>query len=74
MTAKLEVRYRAPTPIEQPLTLRAWVDRTSGRKVFVLAEVTVAGRVTAEAAGLFLKLTAANVAQIFPANRIPSEM
>jgi acyl-coenzyme A thioesterase PaaI-like protein len=70
MTVSLEVRYRAPTPLEQPLTVRARLDRAEGRKLFVAAEVTVGGRVTADAQGVFVQLTAANVARIFPANRV----
>lgn len=70
MTVSLEVGYRAPTPLEQPLAVRAWLDRSEGRKLFVAAEIAVAGRVTAEAQGVFVQLTAANVAQIFPAGRV----
>jgi acyl-coenzyme A thioesterase PaaI-like protein len=73
MTVSLEVRYRAPTPLGLPLTVSAIVDRSEGRRVFVTGRVELDGRVTVEASGVFLKLTAANVAQIFPADRIPSE-
>lgn len=73
MTVSLEVRYRAPTPLEVPLHVAAWVDRIDGRKVFVGAEVTADGGRTATATGVFLRLTAENVAQIFPADRIPAE-
>jgi len=41
--------------------------------VYVTAEVATGERVTAEASGVFLTLTAENVAQIFPADRIPAE-
>jgi acyl-coenzyme A thioesterase PaaI-like protein len=74
MTVSLEVRYRAPTPLGVPLTVRARVDRTQGRRVFVTADVRTGDVVTAEASGVFLTLTAENVAQIFPANRIGAEM
>ncbi len=73
MTVSLELRYRAPTPLGRPLTVSATVDRSEGRRVFVTGRVELAGRATVEASGVFLKLTAENVAQIFPANRIPSE-
>ena len=73
MTVSLEVRYRAPTPLGIPLGVSARVDRTQGRRVFVTAEVRADGRLTAEASGVFLTLTAENVAQIFPADRIPAE-
>lgn len=71
MTVALEVRYRAPTPLDVPLAVSARVLRTDGRKVFTTAQVVVDGRVSAEAEGVFLKLTAANVARIFPAERVP---
>jgi acyl-coenzyme A thioesterase PaaI-like protein len=71
MTVSLEVRYRAPTPLEQPLAVSAWVDRVDGRKLFVAGQITVGGRVTAQAQGVFVQLTEANVAQIFPSGRVP---
>lgn len=71
MTVSLDVRYLAPTPLEVPLTVTAKVERTEGRSVFVTAQALVAGTVTAQAAGVFRKLTAANVARIFPAGRVP---
>jgi acyl-coenzyme A thioesterase PaaI-like protein len=74
MTVSLEVRYWAPTPLDVPLTVAASVERIEGRRVFVTARLTADGRATAEATGIFLQLTAENVAQIFPANRIPAEM
>lgn len=71
MTVSLEVRYRAPTPLDAPLAVRAGLERMEGRKLFVAASVSVGGRLTAEAHGVFIQLTAANVAQIFPAGRVP---
>lgn len=71
MTVSLEVRYRAPTPLLVPLTVTAGLDRVEGRKLFVAAQVTAGGRTTAEAQGVFVQLTEANVARIFPAGRIP---
>ena len=71
MTVSLEITYRAPTPLLVPLTVDARVERTDGRKLFVSARVSAEGRLTAEATGVFVALTAANVAQIFPADRIP---
>ena len=73
MTVSLEVRYRAPTPLGLPITVSATVERTEGRRVFVSGRVELDGRTTVEAGGVFLKLTAENVARIFPADRIPSE-
>ena len=73
MTVSLAVRYRAPTPLDTPLTVSAGLDRVEGRKLFVAARVTVGGRVSAEAQGVFIQLTAANVAQIFPPGRVPTD-
>ena len=73
MTVSLEVRYRAPTQLETPLRVAAWVDRVEGRKVFVGAEVRAADEVTASATGVFLRLTRENVERIFPADRIPAD-
>jgi acyl-coenzyme A thioesterase PaaI-like protein len=72
MTVSLTVRYRAPTPLDTPLTVSAGLDRVDGRKLFVAARVSVGGRISAEAQGVFIQLTAANVAQIFPAGRVPA--
>lgn len=46
VTAKLDVGFRAPTPLGPPLTLRAWPVQVGERKVVVEAEVLVAGTVT----------------------------
>ena len=40
-----------------PLTLTARVERVSGRKVHIAAELTVDGAVTVEGSALFIKLT-----------------
>lgn len=71
MTVSLEVRYRAPTPLDVPLHVSARVERREGRKIFVTARATVAGTVTAEAEGVFVGLSADNVARIFPPGRVP---
>jgi acyl-coenzyme A thioesterase PaaI-like protein len=71
MTVSLEVRYLAPTPLEVPLAVSARLDRAAGRRLFVTARAAVGGRVSAEADGLFLQLTEDNLAQLFPADRLP---
>jgi acyl-coenzyme A thioesterase PaaI-like protein len=73
MTVSLEVRYRAPTPLGDPLHVSAHLERQDGRKLFVRASVTVDGAVTAEATAIFVQLTRDNVAQIFPADRVPRD-
>lgn len=39
VTAKLELRYRKPVPVEQPLHLRGWLERDRGRMVTAAAEL-----------------------------------
>lgn len=53
VTAKLEVRYRKPTPTETPLTAVGWVVSRRRRSAEVAGEIRLAdGTVTAEAAGV----------------------
>jgi acyl-coenzyme A thioesterase PaaI-like protein len=55
MTAKLELGYRRPTPLHQPLVARAWIERVDGRKTTIRGEIARAdGRVCVEASGLFI--------------------
>lgn len=54
MTGTLTVRYREPTPIGTPVDLEGWVLRVEGRKVFTRGEMRHAGRLTAEADGIFI--------------------
>jgi acyl-coenzyme A thioesterase PaaI-like protein len=56
MTGTLVIRYRRPTPIQQPIAMRAWIDRTEGRKVFARGEMRHEGEVTAEAEGVFVRV------------------
>ena len=56
-TGFLHVDYRKVTPIDTPLTMRGWVDRTEGRKAFVNAELRDPdGNLLAEANGLMIRL------------------
>jgi acyl-coenzyme A thioesterase PaaI-like protein len=48
-TGTITVRYLAPTPNDQPITLRARVESTSGRKTRVACDVFGGGEKTAEA-------------------------
>lgn len=53
VTAKLEVRYRKPTPTETPLTAVGWVVEERRRTAEVAGEIRLAdGTVTAEASGV----------------------
>ena len=71
MTASLEVRYLAPTPLGVPLSVTARVDRNVGRRVHVVAQIVAAETTTVEARGMFITLTRDAVARIFPRERIP---
>ena len=63
VTARLTVRYRRPTPIEEELELRAWIAEERTRRIVVKGECRVVepdgradGPVTAEAEAIFLKV------------------
>lgn len=47
VTGELSVKYLAPTPLDQPIFLRAWVDGEVARKTTVLCELGYADTVTA---------------------------
>ena len=55
MTAHYELDYRSPTPLLTPLTFRAWVERTDGRKTWTRATIHDGDRLCVEALGLFLE-------------------
>ena len=73
MTVSLEVRYRAPTPLGRPLHVSARLAEREGRKLFLEARIEVDGAPTVTARGVFVALTADNVAAIFPPTRVPTE-
>ena len=54
LTAKLEVDYRRPTPLFNPLEITAEVERTERRKVYVNGRIRVNGEVTAEAKAIMV--------------------
>lgn len=55
MTAHYEIDYRSPTPLLQPLTFRAWVEETDGRKTWTHATIHAGERLCVQARGLFLE-------------------
>jgi hypothetical protein len=55
MTGTLNIRYHRPTPLNQALALSAHVEAVGTRKTRVRGEITVNGRVTATAEGLFVR-------------------
>lgn len=66
MTVKLALRYRRPTPLAVPLTVTAALQRIEGRQLHLSASIVADGQVTVEADGVFLVLTAENLAAVFP--------
>ena len=54
-TGTLTIVYRSTTPLEQPLRLRGWHDRTEGRKVFAEGTLHDGDRLCAEATGIFIR-------------------
>ncbi|GAA4744330.1 PaaI family thioesterase [Gordonia alkaliphila] len=55
-TGYLTVNYRSLTPLETPLTLKTWVDRLEGRKVFVKGTLHDGDRLCADMEALFIQL------------------
>lgn len=53
-TGTLTVVYRSTTPIDTPIRLRAWHDRTEGRKVFAKGTIHHGDTLCAEAEGIFI--------------------
>ncbi|MEO3783032.1 PaaI family thioesterase [Actinocorallia sp. B10E7] len=55
LTATLEMRYRRPTPLGEPLTAEARIDRVEGRRTHAVGRILNAeGKVTIEAAAVFV--------------------
>lgn len=53
-TAFLHVDYRRVTPLDVPLTARAWVESVEGRKIVVRGDLRNGDDVLSEAHGLFI--------------------
>lgn len=55
VTAKMEVRYRVPTPVGAPLTITGWVESRRRKAVITRGTITLAdGTVTAEASAMMM--------------------
>jgi acyl-coenzyme A thioesterase PaaI-like protein len=56
-TARLNIRFRQPVPMDQPLRAEAWIVKNRGRLIELRAELkSPEGQVLAEAEGAFIKL------------------
>lgn len=53
-TARLEMRYRQPTPLHQSLRFEGWVKQREERKIHTVGQLLVDGAVTVEAEGLYI--------------------
>ena len=53
-TARLEMRYRQPTPLHRQVRFEGWVTQREERKIHTAGRLLVDGTVTVEAEGLFV--------------------
>lgn len=60
-TGTLTIKYRALTPVEQPIRMRGWVERVEGRKTFAAATFHRGDTLCVEAEGIFVGGSAADV-------------
>ena len=68
MTVTLEIRYRAPVPLQTPLRLTAEVSEVNGRRVTargVIATEVEPGTALVEASGTFIALRPEQAARMF---------
>ena len=54
VTGKMEIRYRRPVEVTEPLTVRARVEERRGRRLSVSGELVVDDEVRAEGSGIYL--------------------
>lgn len=55
LTARMEVKYHHPTPVEEPLTVSSWVESTRRNLITMHSNLALAdGTVTAEAEAIFM--------------------
>ena len=69
VTAKLEVRYRHVTPIEEDLRFDAWVEENRERRLTTRATCHAGETLTADARGLFVRVDFAEVEQYMASRR-----
>lgn len=63
VTAKLEIRYRQLTPIDEDLRFEAWIEQQRGRRVRIRGTCHAGETLTADARGLFVRVDFAEVRQ-----------
>ena len=69
VTGRLTVHYRHITPIEEELTLRAWVTEDVGRRIVAKATCHAGDLLTAEAEALFIRVDFTEVMDRMAARR-----
>ncbi|MFM8553247.1 MAG: PaaI family thioesterase [Acidimicrobiales bacterium] len=58
LTGKLSISYRSPTPLFRELTVRGWIDRIDGRKIFTKGTLHNGDTLCCESEGLFISMPA----------------
>lgn len=53
-TGTLRIRYSAITPLHRPIRMRAWIDRSEGRKTFIRGTMHDGETLCSEAEGVFI--------------------
>lgn len=64
MTGRLEVTYRSPTPLHQPLRVTGRFDGINGRKIMTSGEIHAGDRLCAQAIGTFISVRAEKFAEL----------
>ena len=55
LAANLNINFRKPVPLEKPITVRGWVERIEGRKIFTAGQIVLEdGAVATEGRGIFV--------------------
>lgn len=54
-TGRLEIRYRALTPLDTPLTFTGWISQEQGRRIQTVGHCRAGETLCAEAVGLFVR-------------------
>lgn len=55
-TARLELRYRRPTPLHEEVRFEGWQERVEGKRIHAAGRLLVGDEVTVEAHGVFIQL------------------
>jgi acyl-coenzyme A thioesterase PaaI-like protein len=63
VTASLHVDYLRPTPLANPLHLRAWMAANDGRRITVECALTSGGKETAHGTGVFVRVATSTAAE-----------